>query len=231
VLACIPLEGSVLYSEIAQITVVPEAQLRSVTRMMMTSNFLCEPRPGELAHTTLSAHFVTSPALLDSAMFLTDVIMPATAKLAKATERFGATDQRNQTALNVALDTNMPFSDVLAQAPKLQRQFAAYMRNIATNDETSVNQLVAAFDWDSIRDATVVDVRIPTHHSHLSIASQVNGLLNALRSTLTITPPALHSQRAFPCCASSCKRRPTYSPPAAPLSSTRPKPCAMRRTR
>jgi 6-hydroxytryprostatin B O-methyltransferase len=159
VLACIPLDGSVLYSEIAQISLVPEAQLRRNARMMMTSDFLCEPKPGELAHTALSAKFVTSPALYDSAIFLTEVLKPAMAKSVEATERFGTTDQNNQTALNIAINNKIPFGDHLAQTPKLRRQFSAYMRTIATNDEISGDQLAGAFDWASLRDGTVVDVR------------------------------------------------------------------------
>jgi 6-hydroxytryprostatin B O-methyltransferase len=153
-----PLDGSVLYSEIAQISLVPEAQLRRNARMMMTSNFLCEPKPGEVAHTPLSAQFVTNPVLCDSAMFLTDVVEPAMAKCVEATETFGTTDKQNQTALNIASNNQLPFGDYLAQSPKLRRQFSAYMHTIASDDEMCGEQLVNAFDWASLRDATVVDV-------------------------------------------------------------------------
>lgn len=163
-LSCIPLDGSVLYSEIAQISLVPEAQLRRIARMMMTSNFLCEPKPGELAHTTLSASFVTNPALCDSTMFLTSVVKPAMDKCVEATEQFGPTTEKTQTALNIAVNTSLPFGDYVAQTPKLQRQCSAYMRTVTTNAEICGDQLAEAFDWDNMRDATVVDV----WHDHQS---------------------------------------------------------------
>ncbi|KAK5011228.1 hypothetical protein LTR28_004735 [Elasticomyces elasticus] len=170
VLACIPLEGSVLYSEIAEIAGVPEAQLRSVARMMMTSNFLYEPRLGELAHSTLSAHFVTDPALLDSAVFMTDVSMPAAAKLARATEIFGATEQRNQTALNVAFETEMPFYKFVAQSPKMEKQFAAYTKNVTTNEETNIKHLLTGFSWSALNEATVIDVGAYSYDASIALA-------------------------------------------------------------
>lgn len=209
VLSCIPLDGSVLYSEIAQISLVPESQLRRNARMMMTSNFLCEPKPGELAHTALSAHFVTNPALCDSAMFLADVVKPAMAKCVEATERFGATDQKNQTALNIAINNKMAFGDYLAQTPKLRRQFSAYMRTVATNDEMCGDQLVEAFDWASLRDATVVDVDAQDYSAAIALATRFSLLHVVVQAAPDVLVTSRHS--LFNCPESVRARISSYS--------------------
>jgi 6-hydroxytryprostatin B O-methyltransferase len=138
---------------------VPEPQLKSIARMAMISNFLCEPTPGELAHSAVSALFITNPSLLDWALFMAEASAPAAAKLVEATERWGATEQKNQTALNIARNTDLPFFDYLMQSPALAKQFSGYMKNVTASQGTKIEHLVNGFDWTGLGDALVVDVR------------------------------------------------------------------------
>ncbi len=100
-MACIPLDGSVPYADIATVAGVPETQLRSICRMAMTRNLLCEPKPGEVAHNAVSKTFVSNPGLVDWALFMTEFSMPTAAKLVEATEKWGNTSKKNETAFNV----------------------------------------------------------------------------------------------------------------------------------
>ena len=68
VIACIPLTGSVSIEELAQLADVPEIMLSRVVRMIATSGFLCEPQPGFVAHTPLSASFSTDLSFFDAAV-------------------------------------------------------------------------------------------------------------------------------------------------------------------
>lgn len=64
VLSAIPLHSSVNYDCLSSICNVPVRQLRSMARMAMTSNFLCEAQRGIVAHNPVSRVVYTSSALL-----------------------------------------------------------------------------------------------------------------------------------------------------------------------
>lgn len=136
--------------------------------MAITSNFLCEPIPDNVAHNAVSALFVTNPRLLDWAKFMTQFSMPAAAAFVEATEKWGVTDQKNQTAFNVATDTNVPLFDFFAQSPELANCFASYMKSVQASYGTSLKHLLTGFDWTGLGEAVVVDVRLHQNTSSCS---------------------------------------------------------------
>jgi 6-hydroxytryprostatin B O-methyltransferase len=127
--------------------------------MAMLSNFLREPVPNEVAHSATSALFVTNPGMLDWALYMAEQSAPGAMKLVDATEKWGATEEKNQTAFNIARNTDLPFFDYIAKSPELSKKFSAYMRNVTSSEGSSLKHLVNGFDWASLGDATVVDVR------------------------------------------------------------------------
>jgi 6-hydroxytryprostatin B O-methyltransferase len=137
---------------------VPEAQLKSVARMAMLSNFLREPIPGEVGHSATSALFVTNPGMLDWALYMAEMSAPGAMKLVEATEKWGTTLKKNQTAFNIARNTDLPYFDYVAKNPELGKKFSAYMRNVTSSEGTSLKHLVNGFDWAGLGDATIVDV-------------------------------------------------------------------------
>ncbi|KAL2061151.1 hypothetical protein VTL71DRAFT_7424 [Oculimacula yallundae] len=171
VLACIPLTGSVPYSEIATIASVPETQLKSVCRMAMTSNLLCEPKEGEVAHNVVSRTFVSNPGLVDWALFMTQFSMPTAAKMVEATEKWGDTSKKNETAFNIAMDTELPLFDFVKKSPEMTKQFAGYMRNVQSSEKTHIRHLVSGYNWKSLGTALVVDVGGSTCSSSIALAT------------------------------------------------------------
>ncbi|EPE30001.1 S-adenosyl-L-methionine-dependent methyltransferase [Glarea lozoyensis ATCC 20868] len=171
VMACIPLTGSVPYSEIATVAGVPEIQLRSVCRMAMTSNLLCEPKVGEIAHNAVSKTFVGNPGLVDWALFMTQFSMPTAAKMVEATEKWGSTSKKNETAFNLAMDTDLPLFDFVKKSPEMTKQFAGYMRNVQSSEKTHIRHLVSGYDWKSLGNAVVVDVGGSTCSSSIALAT------------------------------------------------------------
>lgn len=171
-LACIPLEGSVPFKDVADISGVPEAQLCRVARMAATAGFLHEPRPGQVAHSPLSAQFVTHPALLDAAMFMSETGAPAALKMSSATKQFSGSDRPERSAFNVAFDTSMTFAGCAEQRPKLQRQFAASLSCSTSDEDAGVLDVLTRLDWRSLGNATVVEVSFsqPLTSSELSPA-------------------------------------------------------------
>ena len=128
--------------------------------MAITSNFLCEPKPDIVAHNAVSALFVTNPSLVGWANFMTQYSMPTAAAFVEATEKWGVTDKKNQTAFNVATDTNAPLFDYFTQTPERANCFASYMKSVQASYGTSLKHLLTGFDWEGLGEAVVVDVRL-----------------------------------------------------------------------
>ncbi|KAI1378723.1 hypothetical protein F4677DRAFT_453398 [Hypoxylon crocopeplum] len=151
VLACIPLNGSLSVEEVADLASVPETQLGRVVRMTATAGFLQEPQPGHIAHTPLSAPFVTNLAFLDAAMFLAETAAPAALHMATATQCHG-----NQSAYSIAFPTSQPFPSVCVERTRLQRQWSAYRLCVGDFDD-GVNELLGWLKWSSLGSAYIVD--------------------------------------------------------------------------
>jgi hypothetical protein len=176
VLACIPLQGSVPARDVAELTGVPEPVLIRVVRMTSTAGFLCEPRPRHVAHTTLSAGFVTRPSLGDAAMFVSGTAGRAALHMAGATQRHGELerpDQAHQTAFALAEKTQQPFRLACEQRPRLQRQWAAYQRCSSMALDEKVAEVLSRLDWERQRSACIIQVRSPHHFSHCCTSAVV----------------------------------------------------------
>lgn len=164
-LACIPLNGSVPFKDVAELVGVPETLLCRVARMTATAGFLCEPQPGHIAHSALSAPFVTKPSCLDAVMFLSKTAAPTALQMALATRRFGPSLRPNESAYNVAFNTSATFTSVVEQRSTLQRQWPAYLRYGMGDGDASVIDVLTRLDWLSLGNASVVEVSLLTLHS------------------------------------------------------------------
>ncbi|KAK9781104.1 hypothetical protein SCAR479_04925 [Seiridium cardinale] len=158
VLACIPLDISVPFADVAEISGVPESQLRRVARLMATVGFLEEPQLGQIGHSLLSAQFVTQPALLDAAIFLSGTVAPAALKMPEATRQFGASNRPDDSAYAAVLNSKVPVSSIFQLQPKLQRQFSTYLAHGLGDSEAAVLDVLMNMDWLALGNATVVDV-------------------------------------------------------------------------
>ena len=144
--------------------------------MVITRNFLCEPVPDQVAHNAVSALFVTNTGLMNWAKFMTQFSAPVAASFVEATERWGATDRKDQTAFNIAMKTDAPFFEYIAQRSDLASSFASYMQSVQSSYGTSLNHLLTGYDWASLGEALVVDVR-----------DRYSSMLVPMQSTLTTT--------------------------------------------
>ncbi|KAI1734857.1 hypothetical protein F4680DRAFT_453588 [Xylaria scruposa] len=157
VLACIPLQGSVPISEVAALTDAPEKRLAQIVQMTATSGFLCEPKPGQLAHTALSVPFVSDLNLLDASLFLTETAAPAAYEMATATRRWGPSAQIDQTAYNAAFDTPTTFFEACEQGTRLRRQWSAYLLCGMGDVEAGVRDVLTRLNWSGLGNSIVVD--------------------------------------------------------------------------
>lgn len=139
---------------------MPDTQLRRIVRMTASAGFLHESRPAHVAHSALSAPFVTRPSYLDAVMFLSETAAPAALHMAAATRRFGQSPRPHESAYNVALNTSVTFATMCEQRSTLQRQWPAYLRHAMGDVELGVTDVLTCFDWLSLGIATVVEVSL-----------------------------------------------------------------------
>lgn len=145
--------------DIAELADVPEMTLSRVVRMIATAGFLAEPQPGRIAHTTLSAPFVTKLSYLDAAMFLAETAAPIALKMGEATRRFPHSKLPNESAYGIAFNTSQPFQAICRQRTKTQRQWCAYLQ-CAEDPADSMTEILGRLDWRTVRKAYMIDVRI-----------------------------------------------------------------------
>ncbi|KAL2671425.1 fusarubin cluster-methyltransferase [[Neocosmospora] mangrovei] len=160
VLSQIPLPpASLSYADVSAKAGVPISTLRSVARMAMTAGLLCEDRDGRLSHNALSASFVENPHMRVQLLHMFNQTVPIMEKLAQATEKWGSTTAKNETAYNLVHDTDLTFFEHLKSRPDLNEGFDAFMKSRAVSHTGSnVEHLLEAFDWKALGEAKVVDV-------------------------------------------------------------------------
>ena len=156
----VPLTGTISYDALARRARVSIKQLKTVLRTAMTSNLFCEQEPGEVSHTATSALLVTNPGLHDWAAFMTSTTAPAANKLVEATERWPEALSKNETAYNVAFDTDLPFFEHLNTDPCKVKEFAGYMKHVQQGEGTALRHLVNGYDWKAIGKGKVIDVSL-----------------------------------------------------------------------
>lgn len=193
-LACIPVGDKVTFTNAAHLASVPATELCRVVRMTATAGILCEPEPGFVAHSQLSAHFVTKPSLLDAATFLAETAAPAALRMADATRLRENPQQANLSAYGVA-HPSTSFAARCEQEPKLRRHLAAFQRLEASIIDEGVASAFSSLDWRSLGSAKVVEV---SGHARLT-TSCTHALNDSFRSARTplrlLSPCAIASLR------------------------------------
>lgn len=200
VLEHIPMANGISYDEIAAAAGVPEAQLKSVTRMAMTSGFLQESEPGHLSHSRFSALLVKDQGFMDWARFLTEYSVPSAFKFPEATRQWGTTEAKDQTAFSLAMNKQMSFFDYLREEPGMAKVFSSYMRNVASTDGIKFDHLVCGFDWTALPPgALVADVGGSRGHASIALAKefpQLHFLVQDLPETIAGAEDSLCSEDA-----------------------------------
>ncbi|OGM43332.1 hypothetical protein ABOM_008734 [Aspergillus bombycis] len=130
----LPLTGSMSYSDLAAKAQVPEQALKSIARMAMTNMLFTEPTPGQIAHSATSALLAANDNMYAWAKYMCDRSTPTAMKMVEAHEKWPGTVRKNETAYNIAFETDLPFFDHLATDSEKTAEFAAYMKNVTTNE-------------------------------------------------------------------------------------------------
>ncbi|XHG01039.1 Agnestins biosynthesis cluster transcriptional coactivator AgnL9 [Aspergillus wentii] len=168
--ACIPLDGSAVMKDVADLIGVPESQFSRIVRMATTAGFLHEPQPGYIAHSALSAAFVTKPSYLDAAMFLAGTAAPAALQMPAVTKQCSGPSKND--ALNVA-SHSPPFANPgETQLPRLQRQWDAYLRYGAGYICNTATDILTCLEPLRMKNASVVEVGARSTERAIALANE-----------------------------------------------------------
>ena len=129
--------------------------------MAMTDALFREQSDGKhIGHSATSALLARNADVYAWASYMCANTAPMAMQLAAAHQRWGPASVRsNETAYNVAFDTDLPFFEHISRDEAKVGEFAAYMRNVRNSQGIEIQHLLAGFTWKDIRDgAVVVDV-------------------------------------------------------------------------
>lgn len=133
------------------------SQLSKVISLLATRGFLQQREPGSVAHTPLSAQFITTQSLLDASVFLAESVVPAALQMPILTQRLGAAYGSPEAAMSAM----RPFQAALNERPKLRRQWAAYLRHAAgLHQEEEVLDVITRLNWSNLGSSCVVEVSL-----------------------------------------------------------------------
>src|SRR5690349_15474125 len=129
--------------------------------MAMTDNLFLELVPDQISHSAASALIAENPNFNAWAAYMGETSSAAAAKLVDASIKWPGSLAKNETAYNIAFDTDLPFFDHTASDPERMKQFATYMKNVTSSEGTDIKHALTGFDWKSLGQAVVVDVGFP----------------------------------------------------------------------
>ncbi|KAF4592449.1 S-adenosyl-L-methionine-dependent methyltransferase [Ophiocordyceps camponoti-floridani] len=138
---------AISYTRLATLASVPEGKLRSVVRMAMTSGLFTEQEAGFPSHNRLSLSFAVDESLRDWAAFIIRYGQPSAAAFTEATVRWGDSQALDQTAQNIALDTDLGYFDAIKQREGAVDEFARYMSAIQKGSCLRHDHVVRGIDW------------------------------------------------------------------------------------
>lgn len=163
----VPLDEPVTFEDVAKKVGLSTDRVTRLLRFGMTNNLFEEPRPGYVSHTGLSSILVREP--MSRSWTLHNFEDIAATKFIDAYEKFGESEEPNESATQVQFDyfkthpkdNNWQFLEDDGEGEKKgyrMRRFAEAMTWVSGQMSDEGRVLAAGFDWASIGEATVADV-------------------------------------------------------------------------
>jgi len=173
----VPTDGSsITFSDLSVRAEVPTQQCARILRLLMTCHIFYEPDIGSVAHTPES-RLLLDGYIEAAVSYYTDESFRAGSFLSCAAEKWPNSQERNETALNMAYGTSLPKFEFFAAEPWRAHRFRKAMAGMARGERFSLEHLVNGFDWQSLPDgSTVVDIGGSTGHCSMALATANPGL-------------------------------------------------------
>ena len=122
----VPLHETISFVDLAKKAGVDEAQCRRIVRYAITNGLFEEPREGYVAHTGKSV-LLRDPFMRDMIGYTTESSFPAATKQVAAIEKYGASEETNQTAWTLSTNTDLTFFEYMSKDKELARRFTGLM--------------------------------------------------------------------------------------------------------
>ncbi|KAF9891429.1 hypothetical protein FE257_004285 [Aspergillus nanangensis] len=167
----IPPHGAISLGEIALRANLPPQKCGRILRLLITAHIFDEPTPGAFAHNRTSL-FLRDEQIHGMVAYYTGESLRVASFLADALDHWPDSQQRNETALNLAYNTPLPKFDFFATEPERAARFSRAMMGMASHDRFGLHHLIGAFDWAGLPPgATVVDVGASSGHCSHALAT------------------------------------------------------------
>ncbi|KAH7027021.1 S-adenosyl-L-methionine-dependent methyltransferase [Macrophomina phaseolina] len=179
--------SSVTIDSLAHAAGISPRRLASALGLLFLKGVFQEPQPGWVAHTNTSLVLARDTDLGAFLRHCTHEAFPAAAALAPALRRHPDSEEPHQAAFNVAFRTEDPLFKWLQNRPERFANFNAGMRGIAKGREGSEQQMVRIFPWETLGEATVVDIGGGNGHISIALATafpQLKCLVQDLRGAI-----------------------------------------------
>ncbi|KAI1380433.1 S-adenosyl-L-methionine-dependent methyltransferase [Hypoxylon crocopeplum] len=153
-----PVGGETTFGGIATASGLNEATVRQIIRHAIVKNIFTEPRPGVIAHNSVSRLLAEDQAIHDWVGASTDDLWQAAAQTCNAMEKYPGSQEPNETGFALANQTDKSMFEVLSQFPERARRFANAMQSFTEGTGFELEHVVDNFPWGEIGKGTVVDV-------------------------------------------------------------------------
>ncbi|PSK36562.1 Sterigmatocystin 8-O-methyltransferase [Elsinoe australis] len=153
----VPLQGTISFPELARKCKVDLDEIERIARYAMTNHWLCEPIPGQVAHSSKSYLAATDSSCRGQLHYQLEVNFPSTAKLVAAAEHRREHHDAS-TAFNIAFNSKQNSAMWASENRKWAAAYAEYMKTFVRSGAFNVKHLINGYDWSSLGDANVVDV-------------------------------------------------------------------------
>ncbi|KAM5467369.1 hypothetical protein MauCBS54593_005337 [Microsporum audouinii] len=171
----IPPDGQASFGEIAKKTPLTEQMVGRIIRHAAMMRIFYEPEPGIVKHTKAS-RMLARPDVRDWMRAGIEELGPAGGKLADALEKWPGSQEPNETGFSLANDTTGSIYDVIAADPDRAARFGNAMKVMTSRPAFDLSYGTDYYDWESLREAQVVDVGGAQGHFAIALAKRYSQL-------------------------------------------------------
>ncbi|KAI1172923.1 S-adenosyl-L-methionine-dependent methyltransferase [Nemania sp. FL0916] len=171
----VPLHGSIALGKLAVLSGLHEDKLARIIRYATTNFIFCEPSPGHVAHTALSAALTRDQGFAAFLRLALVDLAPISVALPRACSTWPQSEEPTQCGVNVAYDTAEPFFTWLSRDPALQMRFDKGMAGFSGENGGAMGGRseitdVTAYPWATKLPAEAVIVDVGGGYGHISRA-------------------------------------------------------------
>ncbi|PVH87919.1 S-adenosyl-L-methionine-dependent methyltransferase [Cadophora sp. DSE1049] len=185
----VPIEGDISYDALSEKVNVDVTNLRRLVRHAITNHIFREPQPGYVAHTS-SSRLVAEDGQLQAwvGFFSEDLLLPI-GNTVDAMDKWPGSQEPRQTGFQVANHTEDNFFEHFAKNPDRLKRYGTAMAANAASEGYHVKHVVENYPWESLGEATVVDLGGSQGHVSVAIAEKFPSLRFVVQELPSMRPP------------------------------------------